>query len=71
MVLTKQAIAITHDILLILTAAFSPDALLYNNIINSFKILIISGVVWARRWVLGKAAAASTDVGRQVTRLSR
>ena len=38
MVLTKQAVAITHDILLILAAAFSPDVLYnINNIVNSFQ----------------------------------
>ena len=37
MVLTKQTVVITQDILLILAAAFSPDVLLYNNIVNSFQ----------------------------------
>ena len=37
MVLTKQVVVITQDILLILAAAFSPDVLLYNNIVNSLQ----------------------------------
>ena len=46
MVLTKQAVVITHDILLILAAAFSPDVLLYNNIVNLFLNVDLSVVFY-------------------------
>ena len=48
MVLTKQVVAITHDILLILASVFSPDVLLYNNIVNSLQNIDLA-VVFSRR----------------------
>ena len=48
MVLTKQVVVIIHDILLILASAFSPDVLLYNNIVNSLQNIDLA-VVFSRR----------------------
>ena len=47
MVLTKQAVVIIHDILLILAAAFSPD-ILYDNIVISFQNVYLAAVLYQR-----------------------
>ena len=71
MLQTKQVVIITHNILLILAAAFSTNALVYNTMVNSFQKCIYQWCSMGESVVKGQQQRRQQQwYTKQLTRLS-